>query len=90
MNPKYLVFGVLISMSIVAGQAPAQDSQNPTTAPTTAPTTRPGVTLINLHLKQAVLQDVFNELARQAGVKFSTNGNIWDQDALQMPKDVDF
>jgi hypothetical protein len=70
-------------MSIAAGQALAQTSKN-------APTTQPGVTLINLHLKQAVAQDVFDELARQADVKFTTNGNIWDQDSFQIPKDVDF
>jgi hypothetical protein len=80
---KFLVLGVLISMSTAVGQALAQTSKN-------APTTRPGVTLINLHLKQAVAQDVFDELTRQADVKFTTNGNIWDQDSLQIPKDVDF
>ena len=83
MKTKFLVLGVLISMSIAAGQALAQTSKN-------APTTQPGVTLINLHLKQAVAQDVFDELARQADVKFTTNGNIWDQDSFQIPKDVDF
>ncbi|MGD0769269.1 MAG: hypothetical protein ABSB42_13880 [Tepidisphaeraceae bacterium] len=90
MNAKFLLFGVLISMSILAAQTPAQNSQNPTTAITTAPTTRPAVTLINLHLKQAVPQLVFDELAKQAGVTFTTNGNIWNQDSLQIPKDIDF
>ncbi|MGD0388849.1 MAG: hypothetical protein ABSC42_07840 [Tepidisphaeraceae bacterium] len=90
MNAKHLVLGVLISMSIIAGRAIAQTSQKATTATTVPAATRPGVTLINLHLKQAVAQDVFDELARQADVKFTTNGNIWDQDSLQIPKDVDF
>jgi hypothetical protein len=89
-NEKFLVFGILISMSVLAGQAPAQTSQNATTSPTAAATTRPGITLINLHFKQAMPEDVFDELARQAGVRFSTNGNIWDQDSLQIPKDIDF
>jgi len=89
-NAKYLLSGVLISMSIVASQTLAQTSQKAPAATTAPATTRPGVTLINLHLKQAVAQDVFDELARQADVKFTTNGNIWDQDSLQIPKDVNF
>jgi hypothetical protein len=89
-NRKYLLSGVLISMSILATQTLAQTSQNAPAAPPVAPTTRPGVTLINLHLKQAVPEDVFNDLARQGGVRFSTNGNLWEQDAMQVAKDVDF
>jgi hypothetical protein len=60
-------------------------------AATPAPaTTQPGVTLVNLHLKQTVAEDAFLAVGKIGGVKFSPNGNVWDQDASQVPNDIDF
>jgi len=47
-------------------------------------------TLINLSLKGTGPQEAFDEIAKQAGVKFSTQGNLWEQDSMQEPIDVDF
>src|SRR5205814_144801 len=54
------------------------------------PTTQLGVTLVNLHLKQALPEDVFFMLGKQGGIKFAPNGNAWDQEAMQVPMDIDF
>jgi hypothetical protein len=79
--------------SAAAAAAPttqAPPATEPTTPAAVEPTTRLAVTLINFHLKQAEPEDVFDELARQGGVKFSTGGIMWDQGSLQVAKDVDF
>jgi hypothetical protein len=53
------------------------------------PTTQPGTTIVNIHMHQAVAEDVFHELAKQGGVRFFTDGNMWDQDSMQSPMDID-
>jgi len=58
--------------------------------PTANPTAPAGVTLVNIHLKQALPEEVFGELAKQGGVKIAAMGSLWDQDSLQTPMDVDF
>lgn len=34
-------------------------------------------------------QDVFDELGKQSGVKFSTNGNLWEQESMSAENDID-
>jgi hypothetical protein len=66
-------------------------AQDATPATTTSATTQPGVTVVNMHLKQALPEDVFFMLGKQVGLKFASNGNnIWDQESMQVPMDVDF
>jgi hypothetical protein len=75
------VFSVALLCAGMCSSAHAQDAAPP------AP--KANITLINLHMKDAVAQDVFDELAKQSGIKFSTNGDIWDQPAMQDQNDVD-
>ena len=58
--------------------------------PTTDPTTQAAVTLINIHLEQTLPEAVFDELAKQSGIKFSPSGKLWEMDGMQTPMDVDF
>jgi hypothetical protein len=69
--------------------ATAQDTA-PGAAAAAPATTQPGITLVNLHLKQTVAEDAFFAVGKIGGVKFSPNGNVWDQDASQVPNDIDF
>jgi len=93
MNPKLIVFGALMQLGlagIVLAQDAAPTAAPTAVAPTTAATTQPGVTLVNLHLKQAMPEDVFFMLGKIGGIRFTPNGNLWDQDMMQVPMDVDF
>ena len=83
-------FGFLTGLSILlAGIFAVQLHAQPAPPAGDAPTTQPGVTLINIHMKGALPEDIFTELAKQGGVKFNNNGNLWEQDAMQTPVDVD-
>ena len=78
---------IVLGCCCVETIALGQDAAVPASAPAT---TQPGITLVNLHLKQAVPEDVFFMLGKQGGIKFAPNGNVWDQEAMQVPNDVDF
>jgi len=84
MNSKLILLTVVLACALpLAWAAQPDQPAQPTTNPT-------GVTLINIHQKQALPEEIFDELAKQGGIKFTTNGNFWDQDTMQTPLDVDF
>jgi hypothetical protein len=80
MNGKYFLLGATLAACLLAVRTWAQD----------AAATQPGPAVVNIHMKQALAEDVFDELAKQGGIKFSTNGgNLWEQDAMQSGIDID-
>jgi hypothetical protein len=86
-----IVSTLAISRAMAQADAPANppaDAQaNPPAAAPAAPQT--GITLVNIHMKQSLPEDAFDELAKQGGVKFTPNNNLWDQDSMQGGMDVD-
>lgn len=46
------------------------------------------VTPITVDLKQALPEEIFDAIAKQAGIKFSVQNNLWDQDTMQFPIDL--
>jgi hypothetical protein len=61
----------------------------------TPPASQPAVeaakdaTLITMHMKQELPEDVFSALGKQAGVRFTAQNNLWARDTLQDPIDFD-
>jgi hypothetical protein len=91
--------GLLANISVAdspdaPGAQPAPDTTaapNSPAAPTpsAAPTTQPEVTLINLHMPLAMPRDVFDAIAKQSGVHFNGDGDLWKQDDMQVTQDID-
>ena len=87
MKMKRLVAGAILAAALINTRILADDAAP--AAPADAAPKKPGLTLVNLHLQQAMPQDAFDELAKQGGVKFTTMGNFWDQPNMQTENDID-
>jgi len=80
-----ILLSVGSNSSIAVGEIAATEVAAP------VPTTQPaGITPVNLKLQQALPEDVFFMLGKAGGVRFTANGDVWNQDMMQVPNDVDF
>jgi len=87
MNLRHSVLSVVMAGALPAAwAAQAEPGEQPATSPTTPAT----VTLVNLHLNQALPQTVFAELAKQGGIRITADADLWQRPAMQEPLDVDF
>jgi hypothetical protein len=91
MKIKTLLYGAMFAGLSVYKAIGADNPPPPATQATSSTqpaSTQPIVTLITMHLK-ASPKDSFDELAKQSGVKFTADNNLWEQDNMQDDLQID-
>jgi hypothetical protein len=81
-----VIFAIAFALVFSANGAEPEAATHPTTR---AASTQPAITLINMHLRKKLPQEVFEELSKQSGVSFEAVNDLWEQESMQNDLDVD-